>query len=184
MGRTKLYDRDQLLQAAMEVFWQRGFADTSLQQLERATGVNKSGLYAEFKDKEDLYLSSLRHYVQRRAEDGLLTNEPLGWKNVEALLKAGLACESGPKGCFAINAMRELQSLPPEAAQIVAAWQDHMRVLLIKNINAETTCMPAKQLAEIALTFFSGLCIEMNLSPPPQTVNRMIRNFMAMLKKL
>ena len=43
----------------MPVFWRRGFADTSLHELEQATGVNKSGLYAEFKDKEDLFVQSL-----------------------------------------------------------------------------------------------------------------------------
>ena len=34
------------------VFWKHGYADTSVQELERATGVTKSGLYAEFAGKE------------------------------------------------------------------------------------------------------------------------------------
>jgi AcrR family transcriptional regulator len=37
----------------MPVFWTHEFSDTSLQDLERATGVNKSRLYTEFRDKED-----------------------------------------------------------------------------------------------------------------------------------
>lgn len=184
MGRTKLYDRDALLDAAMLVFWQRGYADTSLQQLERATGVNKSGLYAEFKDKEDLFLSSLRYYVERRAGEGLLTAEPPGWGNVERLLRAGPACSAGRKGCFAINAMREVESLPAAAADIVAASQAAMLSLLVRNIGAEQTRLPAKQIAEIVLIFFSGLCIEMNLGPSPQTVSRKVRNFMGMLKMM
>lgn len=184
MGRTKLYDRDAVLDSAMRVFWRRGFTDTSLQQLEQATGVNKSGLYSEFKDKGDLFLSSLRHYVEHRAGEGLLTRAPLGWDNVESLLRAGPACGADRKGCFAINAMREMASLPAEAADIVAASQAAMLALLTRNIGAEKTALPAKAIAEIVLIFFSGLCIEMNLDPPPATVARKVKNFMAMLKAM
>ncbi len=53
MGRPKGFNREEVLEKAMSVFWRHGFADTSLQDLERATGVNKSGLYTEFRDKED-----------------------------------------------------------------------------------------------------------------------------------
>jgi len=62
MGRPKNFSREGVLEKALPVFWKYGFADTSLQELEKATGVNKSGLYAEFADKGDLYLESLRHY--------------------------------------------------------------------------------------------------------------------------
>jgi AcrR family transcriptional regulator len=59
MGRPKNFTRDAVLEKALLVFWRRGFADASLHELELATGVNKSGLYAEFKDKEDLFMQSL-----------------------------------------------------------------------------------------------------------------------------
>jgi len=184
MGRTKLYDREALLDAAMTVFWQRGYADTSLQQLERATGVNKSGLYSEFKDKEDLFLSSLRHYIDNRESEGLLVHEPLGWGNVEALLRKGPMHGVERKGCFAINSMREFESLPPQAMEIVAASQSSMLGLLIKNIEAEKTSLPAKQIAEVVLIFFSGLCMEMNMSPSQQSIVRKVGNFMTTLKAM
>ena len=66
MGRKKLFSRESVLDKSIPVFWAKGYADTSLQDLEQATGVNKSGLYSEFKDKEDLFLSSLAHYQMRR----------------------------------------------------------------------------------------------------------------------
>jgi AcrR family transcriptional regulator len=48
-----------VLEKAMPVFWKHGFADTSLQELERATGVNKSGLYTEFRDKGNLFVREI-----------------------------------------------------------------------------------------------------------------------------
>jgi hypothetical protein len=63
----------EVLEKAMPVSWKHGFADTSLQELERATVVNKSGLYTEFRDKEDLFVACLRHYLESR---GLLVDAP------------------------------------------------------------------------------------------------------------
>src|SRR5260221_383943 len=83
MGRPKNFTRDAVLEKALPVFWRRGFADASLHELEQATGVKKSGLYAEFKDKEDLFVQSLRYYLESLEEKGLLTAEPLGWNNIE-----------------------------------------------------------------------------------------------------
>lgn len=184
MGRTKLYDRESVLDAAMLVFWQRGFANTSLQELERATGVNKSGLYAEFDGKDDLYLSSLRHYIAHRAGEGQLTRLPPGWGNVETMLRTGPASAPGRRGCFAIDAMRECAALPAEAAGIVAASQAAMLALLTQNIAAETTRLPARDLADIVWIFFTGLCVEMHANPAPRARNRKIRQFMDMLKAM
>jgi hypothetical protein len=38
MGRPKSFSREEVLEKAMPVFWKHGFSDTSLQDLERATG--------------------------------------------------------------------------------------------------------------------------------------------------
>src|SRR5258708_39143454 len=80
MGRPKNFSREQVLEKAMPVFWKHGFADTSLQELERATGVNKSGLYTEFRDKEDIFVAWLRPYLRRQGERGRLAQRPLGRK--------------------------------------------------------------------------------------------------------
>jgi AcrR family transcriptional regulator len=89
MGRPKNFSREGVLEKALPVFWRHGFADASLHELEVATGVNKSGLYSEFQDKEDLFTQSLRYYLESLEQKGLLTAEPLGWKNIERFLKMG-----------------------------------------------------------------------------------------------
>jgi AcrR family transcriptional regulator len=73
MGRQKNFTREAVLEKALPVFWRVGFAEASLHELEQATGVNKSGLYAEFKDKEDLFVQSLRYYLESLEKQGLLT---------------------------------------------------------------------------------------------------------------
>ena len=78
MARPRNFSREGVLEKALPVFWKHGFADASLQELEKATGVNKSGLYSEFSGKEDLFLESLRFYLDRLPALCLLTVEPLG----------------------------------------------------------------------------------------------------------
>jgi TetR/AcrR family transcriptional regulator, copper-responsive repressor len=184
MGRPKSFSREVVLEKAMPVFWTHGFSDTSLQDLERATGVNKSGLYAEFRDKEDLFVECLRHYLKGQEKRGLLTREPLGWKNVESFLKNGPLNKGEQQGCFSVNSMREVAILPDEAYGIVTENRALLRRLLAMNIEAENPRMPPSQLAEMVLSFFSGLCIERNLKSGKTSSTRKIENFMTALRTL
>jgi AcrR family transcriptional regulator len=184
MGRPKNFSREQVLEKAMPVFWKHGFSDTSLQDLERATGVNKSGLYTEFRDKEDLFVACLRHYLESQGKRGLLTKEPLGWKNIEAFLKNGPLNKGEQQGCFSINSMREFAILPDEAYGVVTENRALLERLLALNIEAEKPCMAPSPIAEMVLSFFSGLCIERNLKSSKASSTRKIETFMTAIRSL
>jgi AcrR family transcriptional regulator len=161
MGRPKNFSREGVLEKALPVFWRRGFAEASLHQLEVATGVNKSGLYSEFKDKEDLFMQSLQYYLESLEKKGLLTAEPLGWNNIERFLKMGPCSTEGQKGCFAVSSMREFAILPPEAVGIITRSRSKLKRLIAKNIEVERPKMDADSLAELVLTFFTGLSMDL-----------------------
>jgi TetR/AcrR family transcriptional regulator, copper-responsive repressor len=184
MGRPKKFSREEVLEKAMAVFWTRGFSDTSLQDLERATGVNKSGLYTEFRDKEDLFVACLRHYLESQERRGLLTKKPLGWNNVETFLKNGPLNKGERQGCFSINSMREFAILPEEAYGVVTENRALLQSLLAMNIEAEEPKMAPSAIAEMVLSFFSGLCIERNLKSGKAPWTRRIENFMIALRGL
>src|SRR3981189_2912521 len=184
MARPKNFSREQVLEKAMPVFWKHGFADTSLQELERATGVNKSGLYTEFRDKEDLFVTCLRHYLESQGKRGLLTKEPLGWKNVETFLKNGPLNKGEQQGCFSVNSMREFAILPNEAYGIVTENRGLLQRLLAVNIEAEKSKMAPSAIAEMVLSFFSGLGMESNLKSGKASATRKIENFMTALRGL
>ena len=133
MGRRKLFTREDVLDKAIPVFWKHGLAETSVQDLEEATGVRKSGLYTEFKDKEDLFVGCLRRYFDVLMARGHLTKQPLGWTNVESFLKVCYG-SWGQKGCFSVNSMREFADLPPKARQIMVASVMKAHQLLIDNL--------------------------------------------------
>lgn len=186
MGRPRNFSRTEVLEKALPVFWRHGFSDTSVQELEQATGVNKSGLYTEFAGKEDLFLASLRHYLDTGQRKKLLAVEPLGWDNVDRFLKLAPRSTDGQKGCFCVSSMRELAILPPEAANIMSQSRSRLRQLIAMNIEAARPKpkMNADELAEMVLTFFTGLSTEQYLSPPRPAVLRRVDNFMKILRDL
>ena len=184
MGRPKNFSREEMLEKAIPVFWKRGFSHTTLEDLERATGVNKSGLYSEFRDKEELFVECLRYYLATQAKRGLLTEEPLGWKNIETFLKLGPHSRGEQKGCFSVSSMREFAILPDEAHAIVAQSRATVKRLLAKNIEAEGSKMDPESVAEMVLVFFSGLCIECNLKSGKNSRARKIESLMRLLRSL
>jgi AcrR family transcriptional regulator len=74
MSGRKQFDVDQALDRAMEIFWERGYAETSLDLLGSATGLGKGSLYGTFGGKEPLFRQALDRYAQtfgRRYEEAL-----------------------------------------------------------------------------------------------------------------
>src|SRR5580692_2150931 len=184
MARPRNFSREGVLEKALPVFWKHGFADASLRELEKATGVNKSGLYSEFSGKEDLFLESLRFYLDRVAQLSLLTVEPLGWDNIEQFLKLGPRTTEGQKGCFAISSMRELAILPPAAIEILGHSRVQLKQLIARNIEAEEPKGDVNDLVGMVLTFFAGLSVEQNLKSSRASIGRKVDNLMQVLRSL
>ena len=63
MARPVSFDREQVLERATAVFWERGFCETSMSQLVDATRLQPGSLYAAFRSKEGLFLEALDHYA-------------------------------------------------------------------------------------------------------------------------
>jgi AcrR family transcriptional regulator len=68
MARTATYDREDLIKRAMTVFWKRGWAGTSLKDLEAALDTRPGSFYAAFGSKEALYKLTLNQYAQEGLE--------------------------------------------------------------------------------------------------------------------
>ncbi len=63
-GRPREFDIDQALDAALNVFWRKGYEGATLPDLTRAMGINRPSLYAAFGNKETLFRKSVERYVE------------------------------------------------------------------------------------------------------------------------
>jgi len=160
MGRKKKFSRIGILDTAIEAFRHKGFKLTTVEDLERITGVNRSGLYTEFADKEELFLAALHRYIETCGVEGLLSSTPLGWTNVEQFLIAATTNKCGPLGCLPANPIRDLEQLPAEARDLLTSNYELTKRLLSRNIKAECPRSKASEIAETVLTFFFGIRVE------------------------
>lgn len=107
MGRPRAFREEAALDAAMRVFWEKGYEGTSLDDLTAAMGINRSSLYCTFGDKERLF-----HRVVERYSDGPLAflwkalQEPTARAVIESLLHASvkfLSDPTHPRGCLSLQ---------------------------------------------------------------------------------
>jgi AcrR family transcriptional regulator len=107
MGRPRSFREDEALDAAMRVFWQKGYEGTSLDDLTAAMEINRSSLYSTFGDKEALFRRVMKQYS---AGPLSFMFEALNLKTaravVEALLRMSvkfLGDPGHPPGCLSIQ---------------------------------------------------------------------------------
>jgi len=64
MSRTTLYNRQEALERAIQLFWQKGFHATSLKDIEQVLDMRPGSIYAAFGNKNGLFQEALEHYAQ------------------------------------------------------------------------------------------------------------------------
>lgn len=139
--RTKEFETDEIAEAAMQVFWRRGYAATSVQDLVDGTGLSRSSLYSTFQNKQGLYQKALQRYELLTT----LNNVKLlsGSGSAKALIRQLLMRvvedelnDSEHKGCLVANACLELAGHDKEVSQFVVSnlqkLQHALESLLIK----------------------------------------------------
>lgn len=115
-GRPRAFDRDAALAQAMRLFWQKGFAATSMADLTQAMGIASPSLYAAFGSKEALYAEATDYYCA--------TFGPAGWRGflaadtareaVQAWLMDAAALLSGGLGDVPLGCMVTLSAVGNE----------------------------------------------------------------------
>jgi AcrR family transcriptional regulator len=108
-GRPRSFDRDQALESAMALFWDRGYEGVTLEQLlEAMGGIKPPSFYAAFGSKEDLFLEVVARYresvgmrPQRALEAGATARESVAALLLEAVNV--FTAEKNPRGCLVLT---------------------------------------------------------------------------------
>lgn len=113
MARLQEYNKEEVLKAATEVYWAKGYHGTSMQDLVEATGLNRSSIYNSFDSKLNLYLQTLKFYQKESGslfQKALLkANNPL--EAVQFIFEIFLPIitdERLNKGCYVMSCKTEL----------------------------------------------------------------------------
>jgi len=129
MPWEKQFDKDEVLDKAMQAFWNRGYEATSMQDLVDCTGINRGSLYATYGDKRALFMASLRLYDDKMRRK-MLSELEERHKPIEAIRHLFLAFvdkaspKGGNKGRFPTNTALELAHPDAEIDAVVAKSQE------------------------------------------------------------
>lgn len=171
-GRPLAFDRTRAIDAAMRLFWDRGYEGTSFAELIEAMGISASTFYNSFGSKEKLFEETVQHYLARpggSAIQGILS-APIDTREAfEQLLEATAAeytRKDLPPGCMvslsATQTPPDLQTVREMMVRYRAAV-DYAFAERLKRGIAAGDLPPdtdAKQLAGFFATLFRGMAVQ------------------------
>jgi AcrR family transcriptional regulator len=184
MGRPRTFREDEALDAAMHVFWQKGYEGTSLDDLTAAMKINRSSLYSTFGDKEALFRKAMKQYS---AGPLSFMTQALNLKTaravVEALLRMSvkfLSDPAHPPGCLSIQGGLACGSGNEEVRQAMVDWRKAGLAQLQKRLQraqAEGDLrknVDPKDLARLIMIVMNGLGIQAVNGATPAEMNRAV----------
>ena len=142
MARPRSFDPDEALDLARDVFWQKGFLGTSLDDITAATGLAKPSLYAAFGDKNALFLKVLERYhagIVAHAEK-VINDGPSAREAIQRWLTGFVPHCSGVKGsrgCLSVNTSVDGAAEQKEVRNRVEAFNRKLEELLRNRLRAD-----------------------------------------------
>ena len=136
-GRPRSYDREEVLDRAMTLFWAKGFEGAHLNELVEVTGLNRFSLYKEFGGKDGLFREALQRYLREaeRTYDEALSAKPQGLENIIRYFDQ-IRFPQDYHGCFMINTLTEKHIVSAEAFQMAKRTARKAERLFRRNLEA------------------------------------------------
>lgn len=127
MSRPRAFDNDEVLDAAIECFWKRGLAATSVRDLASQMGINGPSLYNAFGDKRRLFAEALERYAQQSMRERIMRIEAkhTGQDAIEAFFKEVIArslSDPDRRGCLIVNSALEVAPHDKELQLVISAY--------------------------------------------------------------
>ena len=183
-GRPRLFDEDAVLDELTELFWRKGYSQTSIADLVDASGVHKSSLYSTFGTKEELFAKILRRYFAGRMDmmSALVDRAGPGFDGIHAfleLLRSDLVSDNSQHGCLLVNTSSELSGTAPGfegfGVEFRKALRERLRAL-IRQAEPQGTASSSvtDQRTDLFMTFMLGLNLTVRGGADENEIGRVI----------
>lgn len=182
MARSVEFNECEIIEKAMNVFWEKGYHGTSMQDLVDAMQINRSSLYNTIGDKHCLFIKCVTSYVEAgfRETQEKIAKEPSALKALINIIrdKAAWVIDS-EKGCLGIKTVFEIAPEDTEVRNLLckngARYQQMMTDLIQKAIDDKELdgSEDAALLAEYIMTTFTGWKQTFILNGDPIIIKKM-----------
>jgi TetR/AcrR family transcriptional repressor of nem operon len=191
MARPREFDEDEVLAAAMNCFWARGYEASSIRDLADEMGITGASLYNAFGDKRTLYHRALEFYIDHSVRDRIERLERL-----EPLRAIGTffdevvsrsVADRQRRGCMLVNAALEVAADDTELRALVARHTAKIEGFFKRCIAAGQTdgsiarAQPAADLAKTMLGVLFGLRVLARVRPQRNVLEGAVRGALGLL---
>jgi len=141
MGRLKAFDEDEVLDRAVDCFWQHGYEATSVRDLADRMGIGGASLYNAYGDKRALFVAALARYADRSMRDRIARLEKSG--RPKEAIRAFLAEiidrsleDPDRKGCLLVNSALDVAPHDTAIGRVIAGCFGELRAFFRRNLEA------------------------------------------------
>ena len=192
MPRTKQFCEKETLNKAVELFWEKGFHATSMQDLVSYLGINRASLYDTYGGKEELFDKAFKHYressiqwLEQLFQEGDSVEQ--GFKKLfESAIKEANT-DKCRKGCFVVNTTTELVPGNEKMEQILADHKEYVEDLFVgfvqKGIDSGEIS-PSKNSTEIGLmlfTLYNGIRVVSKIDTDVDKLQKVVNSGLSVL---
>jgi TetR/AcrR family transcriptional repressor of nem operon len=190
MARPRSFDPDEALDLARDVFWEKGFQGTSLDDVTAATGLAKPSLYAAFGDKNALFLKVLERYharivanAERIVNDGPSAREAVRrWLTGFVPFCSGI---KGKRGCLSVNTAADGAAVQREVRKRIEDFNRKLEELLRNRLRADrsqfTDGFDPESTAHTIMAIYLGLMVLAKDAPDAARVRATLDQAMRLL---
>ena len=189
-GRKLEFDKQKALEAAMEVFWKKGYLGASLSDLTEGMGINKPSLYATFGNKEALFEQATHHYMETcskpKSEYLFEPNTPLAQRiaNYLKVIITGQCEGPNPKGCYISLCVAEAagEGMPENALKTLNAAAGYASELFLHLFETDEEAIAlglnqqAAANARFVVTLMNGTAAMARAGTPYEELQTVIQN--------
>jgi len=132
---------EEAINQCMLLFWEQGYYKTSIDDLVKASGLNRAAIYNQFGNKDAFFKAMLAHYEKEVTSQltAPLQQKPNGIKAIHIFFEqlVSLSEEGRLKnGCFYVNSAVDLPMHTPEIVEKVNAFITFLTDLFRDNLAA------------------------------------------------
>ena len=190
MPRITSFTSKQLADRALQHFWVNGFHASSMDDLVRATGVSRHGIYTSFGGKKALFLACFDGYQQsvvtpafEAVEAPNATLQSVS-DYFERQISLGESVGLPGPGCFVANSATEVAPSDPDVMAEVAQHNDRLRrgfATALQNTAPHIEPQTANELADVMVIFTNGLWTKSRSVSDGDVLRKAVQNFLNLL---
>jgi len=193
MARTKVFNEAEVLDRAMNLFWEKGYHATSAQDLVDGLGISRSSLYDTYGDKHSLFVMALKRYREERIDpviQGVNSADDIEAyiRFIFEAVKEDALSESRSRGCFMVNSAVELGTVDRDVAAIANEIMKDTEDMITKAIEKGqqrgvfTKTHSASSLSRFIFNSLNGLRVTMKFDASKKMFEDIVNVCLASLK--